>query len=260
MSKRILIGVGQQSLLSHVQLTDLVHSLQAGKTVDVSRCASESTDLLPPSALPRLLRSLRLSPPTRPAGCRLPAAAGHRAAVVVLRVHRGRSAYGGGGLQSEGQRVHGGSTDIHSTLLYIKTKWRYPSICAVTPIGRFETFDDSRLTAKMGVSGMRMFYQALIIGHSFAPERSCCGNGGRKADSCGLCTGKPAQKPCWGYYAPRCRQSRHRRAEINGIRYAVSSRSSPSAHCIQFIPQPQGDERPGTYLRGTVLPVRRAIT
>ena len=75
-------GVGQQSLLPQVQLTDPVHSLQAVKTVDISRCASESTDLLPPSALPRSLRSLRLSPPSRPAAGRLPAAAGHRAAVM----------------------------------------------------------------------------------------------------------------------------------------------------------------------------------
>lgn len=70
--------------------------LQADKTVDILRCAAESTDLLPPSALPRQqayllpsfstpgLRpppfqgdlaafgsgSLRLSPPSRPAGCR----------------------------------------------------------------------------------------------------------------------------------------------------------------------------------------------
>ena len=62
----------------------LVHLLQAGKTVDILRCATKSIDLLTPSALPRLLRSLRLSPPTRPAGCRLPAAAGHRAAVVDI--------------------------------------------------------------------------------------------------------------------------------------------------------------------------------
>lgn len=79
-------GVGQQSLLSQVQLTDLVHSLQTGKTVDISRCASESTDLLPPSALPRSLRSLRLFPPARSAAGRLPAAAGHRAAVVDVDV------------------------------------------------------------------------------------------------------------------------------------------------------------------------------
>ena len=47
------IGVGQQSLLSQVQLTDPSHWLQAGKTVDILRYAAESTDLLPPSALPR---------------------------------------------------------------------------------------------------------------------------------------------------------------------------------------------------------------
>ena len=88
-------GVGQQSLLSQVQLTDPSHWLQAGKTVDILRCAAESTDLLPPSALPRLLRSLRLFPLSRPAAGRLPAGAGHRAAVVVLSILRGRNADGG---------------------------------------------------------------------------------------------------------------------------------------------------------------------
>ena len=54
---------------------------------------------------PRLLRSLRLCPPSRPAAGRLPAAAGHRAAVVVLRIHRGGSADVEDGLQSEKQRL-----------------------------------------------------------------------------------------------------------------------------------------------------------
>lgn len=57
------IGVGRKSVASDGHTTDLVHWLQAGKTVDILRCAAESTDLLPPSALPRSLRSLRLSPP-----------------------------------------------------------------------------------------------------------------------------------------------------------------------------------------------------
>ena len=37
-------------MLSQARFTDLVHWLQAGKTVDILRCAAESTDLLPPSA------------------------------------------------------------------------------------------------------------------------------------------------------------------------------------------------------------------
>ena len=67
-------GVGRKSAASGVHTTDLVHWLQAGKTADIIRCASESTDLLPPSALPRLLRSLRLSrpPALRDADYRLP--------------------------------------------------------------------------------------------------------------------------------------------------------------------------------------------
>ena len=68
------IGVGQQSLLPQVQLTDPSYWLQAGKTVDILRCAAESTDLLPPSALLRPLRGLQLpSPPAlRDADYRLP--------------------------------------------------------------------------------------------------------------------------------------------------------------------------------------------
>ena len=56
------------------QLTDAVHSLQAGKTVDILRYAAESTDLLPPSALLRPLRGLQLPrpPALRLADYRLP--------------------------------------------------------------------------------------------------------------------------------------------------------------------------------------------
>ena len=85
-------GVGRKSATSVGHTTDPVHSLQAVKTVDISRCASEINRLSSPSALPRSLRSLRLSPPSRPAGCRLPAAAGHRAAVIDCPYQDGCSA------------------------------------------------------------------------------------------------------------------------------------------------------------------------
>ena len=71
---------------------------------------------------------------------------------------------------------------------------------------------------------MRMSCKARSIEHSTAPERLCCGNGSRKAVSCGLCTGKPAQKPCWGYYAPLRLQSSRRRARESGVgRKSVAS-------------------------------------
>ena len=75
-------GVGQQSLLPQVQLTDPVYWLRAGKTVDIIRCASESTDLLPPYALPRPHSRPAAYPPARPAAGQLAAAAAHCAAVV----------------------------------------------------------------------------------------------------------------------------------------------------------------------------------
>ena len=46
-------GVGRKSATSVGLTTDPFNSLQAGKTVDILRYAAESTDLLPPSALPR---------------------------------------------------------------------------------------------------------------------------------------------------------------------------------------------------------------
>ena len=76
------IGVGEQSLLPQVQFTDPFHWLQAGKTVDILRCAAESTDLLPPSALLRPHSRPAVFPPSRPAAGRLPAVTCHRAAVV----------------------------------------------------------------------------------------------------------------------------------------------------------------------------------
>ena len=94
----------------------------------LSASRPRSTDLLPPSALPRSLRSLRLFPPARPAAGRLPAGAGHLAAVVVLRIHRDNSADSWGLHQSERQRVLGYLTSIRVTLLYIKTTERSISI------------------------------------------------------------------------------------------------------------------------------------
>ena len=67
-------GVGRKSATSGSLTTDLVYWLQAGKTVDISRCASESTDLLPPSALlrPRCGLQLPRPPALRLADYRLP--------------------------------------------------------------------------------------------------------------------------------------------------------------------------------------------
>ena len=113
------IGVGRKSVASDGHTTDPFHSLQAGKTVDISRCASEINRLSSPSALPRLLRSLRLFPPARPAAGRLPDTAGHRAAVVVNRIHRGNIADSVRCHQSERRWLLDGLTPIGVPLPYI---------------------------------------------------------------------------------------------------------------------------------------------
>ena len=77
----------------------------------------------------RLASALRTaSVASLPAAGRIPAAAGHRAAVMVLRIHRDNSADSWGLHQSERQRVLGYLTSIRVTLLYIKTTERSISI------------------------------------------------------------------------------------------------------------------------------------
>ena len=78
-------GVGRKSATSVGLTTDLVHWLQAGKTVAVVRFASKFHRLA--SAFRTAsVASLPAAFPARPAAGRLPANAGHRAAVVVLRI------------------------------------------------------------------------------------------------------------------------------------------------------------------------------
>ena len=77
-------GVGRLSATSGVQNTDLVYLLQAGKTVDISRCASESTDLLSAFSTASATLWPAAAPPTRPAAGRLAADAAHRAAGDVV--------------------------------------------------------------------------------------------------------------------------------------------------------------------------------
>ena len=215
------------------------------------RCSRPLT-CFPPSALPRPLRGLRLFPPTRPAAGRPAAAAAHRAAVVVCSDIDGESIAVGGHCLLYQVSVYISIGDIDTTAIESYSIYGVYLYLSTVAIGDFETFDDSRLTAKMGVSGMRMSCKARSIEHSTAPERLCCGNGGRKADSCGIYAGKPAQKPSWVYYAPRCRQSRHRRAGLIWKEVCSQQPGTPVSSLHPISPRPRwGEYRPGTFLRGT---------
>ena len=177
-------GVGRKSATSVGLTTDLVHWLQAGKTVDILRCATKSTDLLPPSALPRLLRSLRLSQPSRPAGCRLPAAAGHRAAVVDIADSGGPRRFA---------TLHQRSClcecyppiGCHYPAILPYQRLQVPiSIFSVTAIGDFETFDDSRLRRNFASVVCEGQCKPFVVEHSLrATAASRCE--GRKVVSCG---------------------------------------------------------------------------
>ena len=99
----------------------------------------------------RLASALRTaSVASLPAAGRLPANAGHRAAVVVLRIHRDNSADSIGCHQSERRWVLGCITAIGVSLPYLKTRERYPSIYSIGAIEDLETFDYSPLRGNFG--------------------------------------------------------------------------------------------------------------
>ena len=138
----------------------------------LSASRPRSTDLLQPSALPRSLRSLRLFPPARPAAGRLPAGAGHRAAVVVLRIHRGNSADSIGCHQSERRWVLGCLTAIGVSLPYIKTSERHTFIFHISAIEYLDTFDYSRLRRNLASVVCEGQCKAFVVEHSLRPTAS----------------------------------------------------------------------------------------
>ena len=135
-------GVGRKSSTSVGLTTDPSHWLQAGKTVAIVRFASK---------IHRLASAFRTaSVASLPAAGRLPAGAGHRAAVVVLRIHRGNSAESVGCHQSERRWLLDGLTPIGVPLPYIKTTERSLSIYSIGAIEDLETFDYSPLRGNFG--------------------------------------------------------------------------------------------------------------
>ena len=233
------IGVGRKSATSVGLTTDLIHWLQAGKTVDILRYAAESTDLLPPSALPRqqayllpgfstpglrppppfrgtllpsVSGSLRLSPPSRPAGCRLPADASHRAAVVDIADSGGPRMFAALRQRPCLRECCPAIGCRHPTILLPQRLQLSISIYCITAIQDLKTNDDSRLRRNFVSVVCECQCKASVVHSHYGLNRQCCGSGSRKAVSCGICTGKPAQKSCWGYSAPLCRRSSKRRA------------------------------------------------
>ena len=171
-------GVGRKSVASDGHTTDAFNLLQAGKTVDISRQAAESTDLLSAFSTASATLWPAAAPPTRPAAGLLPATAGHRAAGVDLDAGSigGNGSYSVCVLYQESRCIailSIGTYAIGDTLLYVK-KASY----SYTAIGDFETVDDSRLTAKFCLCGMRRSVQGLRCPQSLRPGPSvrCEGN------------------------------------------------------------------------------------
>ena len=177
----------------------------------LSASRPRSTDLLPPSALPRSLRSLRLFPPARPVAGRLPAGAGHRAAVVVLRIHRGNSADSIGCHQSERRWVLSCLTAIGVSIPYLKTGERYPSIYSIDAIEDLETFDYSPLRGNFGPTSAAGSARPSLSSTHCGREHLCSAEGDKA-----VCQPSEAARGVFSrlpgvHRTPQRRRSRHRR-------------------------------------------------
>jgi hypothetical protein len=195
----------------------------------LSASRSSSTDLLPPSALPRSLRSLRLFPPARPAAGRLPAGAGHRAAVVVLRIHRGNSANSIGCHQSERRWVLGCLTAIGVSIPYLKTRERYPSIYSIGAIEDLETFDYSPLRGNFGPTSATSSASPSLSGTHCGQEHLCDAEGKKE-----VCQPSEAARGVFSrlpgvHRTHQCRRSRHRR--VHRCCRSWTNARKDSGHC-----------------------------
>ena len=195
----------------------------------LSASRPRSTDLLPPSALPRSLRSLRLFPPARPAAGRLPAGAGHRAAVVVLRIHRGNSADSVGCHQSERRWVLSCLTAIGVSIPYLKTRERYPSIYSIDANEDLETFNYSRLRRNFGPTYATGSASPSLSGTHYGQEYLCGAEG--KKEVCQpseAATGVFSRLP-GVHRTHQCRRSRHRR--VHSCCRSWTKARKDSVHC-----------------------------
>ena len=177
----------------------------------LSASRTSSTDLLPPSALPRSLRSLRLFPPARPAAGRLPASAGHRAAVVILLIHRDNSTDSVGCHQSERRWLLDGLTPIGVHLSYIKTTERSLSIYSIGAIEDLETFDYSPLRGNFGPTYASGSASPSLSSTHYGREHLCSAEGKKE-----VCQPSEAARGVFSrlpvvHRTHQRRRSRHRR-------------------------------------------------
>lgn len=164
-------GVGGMDATCGGHITDLVYWLQAGKIVDVRRTASDVN---------RLASAFRTaSVASLPAAGRLPAAAGHRAAVSDCD----DSAIGSGNVRVFYLRMYCstiGDCAIAVHLLYR----RIMHCCSTLPIcytaiGDIETFDDSRLRRNFASVQCEGRCWPSVVEHSLRAEASSRCEGGK---------------------------------------------------------------------------------
>ena len=195
-----------------------------------------------------------------PVAGRLPAGAGHRATVVVVDdcrinasadsvlyvlVHQVRECLTIRGI---------GISAIGVILLYGGKVY-----CSYSAIWDFETIFNSRLTAKFSVLPARRSVRALRCPQSLraGPFVQCEGT---KAVSCGRFVGiKAAKTTLLGYISSSMSAEPPPKSRDKWNKVCSQQPGKPVSSLHPFIPQPQGDERPGTYLRRTVRAVRRTL-
>ena len=221
-------GVGRKSATSVGLTTDLVHWLQAGKTVDISRCASESTDLLPafrtasaasqPAAMPTrpvMPAAVTSSPsPWSPSpwliDYRLTPVIVLPLLMLMLVVLMAMAVI----LCACSSRCVGILPYVILVLVLLAVFYyigiSHTAIIVLYGIMRLFIIPALRRNFASVVCGGQC--KPFVVGHSLrATAASRCE--GRKMVSCGRQVGlRPRYPPCWVYYAPLCRQSRHRRA------------------------------------------------
>ena len=129
----------------------------------------------------------------------------------------------------------------------------------IITIGEFETFDYSRLRRNFASVVCGGQCKPSVVEHSLraGPFVQCEGT---KAVSCGRFVGnKAAKTTLLGYISSSMSAQPPAKSRDKWNKVCSQQPGKPVSSLHPFIPQPQGDERPGTYLRRTVCAMRRAL-
>ena len=122
-----------------------------------------------------------------------------------------------------------------------------------------ETYDNSRLRRNFPSVVCEGRCKASVVEHSLRPEAFVQCEGDNEVSGGRFVGNKAAKTTLLGYISSSMSAQPPPKSRDKWNKVCSQQPGKPVSSLHPFIPQPQGDERPGTYLRRNISEVRRAL-